>query len=130
MYDALRPVVFVARGMAWPEEVAVAACPGVWFRSRLFVVFMPFCYTRGPSPRFGRIIDGSTTSEENRSAEHIALGNRVGPAQGAPAHALVGYIIRDFNRIILDPPLGSGLQPDLGPLRMPQVPRFLDRPIL
>ena len=31
------------------EEVAVAACPGVWFRSRLFVVFMPFCYTRGPS---------------------------------------------------------------------------------
>jgi hypothetical protein len=100
-----------------------------WSEFRRFVVFLPFCYAAGPSPLTSRTIDYTTTSEEMRSAEHIALGNRVGPAEGAPAPAVVGYVVRDFNRMIFETSTASGLRPDLGPL-VPQVARFLAKPVL
>src|SRR4051812_10213956 len=84
---------------AWRQLNLVAPYSVAWFGFRRFMVFIPFCYSKGPSPKIGRTIDGATTSAEKRSAEHIALGNRVGPAEGAPAHAVVGYVIRDSNRI-------------------------------
>lgn len=96
---------------------------------RKFKLYIPICFVPIPSQPTAKLIEYATTTAEMRPAEHAALGNRVGPAEGAPPIAVPGYVIRDFNRLT-DMPFGEvGLGPDAPPLRPPQIPRFYALPV-
>lgn len=98
------------------------------YEFRAFTVLLPFCYTPVPSPEVGRIIEYATTSRDKRTAQHATLGNRVGPSEGASGPATVGYIVRDFNRVIATPLGAVGLVADPPPLT-PQVANFFALPL-
>ena len=55
-----------------------------------FNVIVPAAFATVPSPDDGNTIEYTSTTVERRSDEHAALGNRTGPAEGAPAEAAVG----------------------------------------
>lgn len=93
-----------------------------------FEVFIPYCFNRQPSPPHGNLVEYATTTEQKRSFEHAALGNRVGPSEGAPSTAVIGYIVRDFNRLAKMPYGVQGLERDPGPL-VPQFANFLRNPV-
>lgn len=89
---------------------------------RYYTLFIAACFTASPSRDTSQIMEYVTTTAERCSPEHLALGNHVGPSEGAPALATPWVIIRDFNHIIGCPPR-AGLGADL-PLA-PQLPGFL-----
>ena len=103
--------------------------PVVKLHFREFALIIPICFSLGSTPFQGKVIEYITTSSERRNDEHRRLGNRVGPAEGADWPAAIGYMVRDFNRILSTPFGETGLRPDEGPLT-PQFPQFLAAPVV
>ncbi len=101
----------------------------VYWKSRRFTLFIPFCFTASPSGRQIKFVDYVTTTEGKRSAEHLAFGNRVGPAEGQTPPSTPGTIINEFNKVIAMPFGLLGLEPDEERSLGPKTPNFSGMPI-